>query len=63
MGIHWKIWLLEGRSSQETDRGGIVKKGGLGQFTDLRGGLGKEEGGGVFQGRYWYPNAHHGRCH
>ena len=29
--------------------GGLPKKGGLGQFVDLRGGLGKK-GGGVFEG-------------
>ena len=29
----------------------MPKKGGLGLFTDLRGGLGKKEEGGVFEGR------------
>lgn len=28
---------------------GLPKKGGIGQFADLRG-LGKEEGGGIFEG-------------
>ena len=30
--------------------GGIAKKGGLGQFVDLRGGLARKRGGGVFEG-------------
>ena len=53
MGVHWKIWLLGGGSSQKTDiEGEIARKGGrgLGQFTDLRRGLGKREGNGVFEG-------------
>ena len=37
--------------SQKTNiEGGLPKKGGFGQFADLRGGLGKKErGGGVFE--------------
>ena len=31
-------------------RGGLPKTGGLGQFTDLRGGLERKRGG-VFEGR------------
>ena len=30
--------------------GGLPKKGGLGQFVNLRGGLGKKEEDGVFEG-------------
>ena len=30
--------------------GDCLKGGGLGQFADLRGGLGKKEGGSVFEG-------------
>ena len=30
--------------------GGLPKKWGLGQLPDLRGGLGKKEGGGIFEG-------------
>ena len=37
----------------------MPKKGGLGQFADLRGGLGKKEGVGVFFRGGWYPNAHY----
>ena len=40
LGVYWKIWL-SGGSSRKTDiEGGLPKKGGLGQFADLR------EGGG-----------------
>ena len=55
-GVHWKIQLLRGGSSQKIDiQGGLSKKRVLGQFADLRGGwggggLGKKEGGGVFEG-------------
>ena len=36
-------------------RGGLPKKGGLGQFVDLRG-LGKKEGSGIFEGRGLIPH-------
>ena len=41
--------------------GGLSKKGGLGQFADLRGGGAWQErwSGGIFEGRGWYPNAHY----
>ena len=44
--------------------GGIAWNGGggLGQFADLRKGLGRKEGGGVFErGGGWYSDAHYGR--
>ena len=47
-----------GEDSQKTN---IEGGGGLGQFTDLRGGgggLGRKEGNGVFE-EGWYPNAHY----
>ena len=39
-------------------RGGLPKKRGVGQFSDLRGELGKKEGGGGLRG-VWYPDAHY----
>ena len=60
MGVHWKIWLLGGGwVTKNQYRGGrIASKGGLGQFTDLRGAW--QERGGVFEGEAgWYPNAHY----
>ena len=63
-GVHWKIRLLGGMVLKNQYIGGGLPKrgggGGLGQFVDLRE-LGKKEGGGVFEGRGWYPNAHFGR--
>ena len=38
--VHWKIQLLGGGSCKTTTEGGLSVKG-LGQFADLRGGLGK----------------------
>ena len=53
-GVPWKIWLLGGWGSQKTYiEGGFPKKGGgggLGQFADLRGGLGKKDRGSVYEG-------------
>ena len=43
LGDRWKIRLLAGGSSRKTDiEGGLPKKGGFGQFADLREGLGKK---------------------
>ena len=48
LGVDWKIWLLGRGILRKTDiEGGIAKKGGLGQFGDLRG-LDKKDGGGIF---------------
>ena len=43
-------WGWEGTKNQY--RVGIAEKEGLGQFVDLRGGwgLGKKDGGGIFEG-------------
>ena len=58
LGVRWKIWLLEGRVRKKPiDRGGLLKKGGVGQFADLRGAW-LERGGGVFEGS-WYSDAHY----
>ena len=48
MGIHWKIWFLGMVNEKPIYRGELPKKGGLGHYADLRGGLGEIEGGGVF---------------
>ena len=37
----------------------MPKKGGLGQFADLKGWLGKKEGGGVFERRGLIPQCTH----
>ena len=70
LGVHWKIWLLGGggRVSQKSV-GVLPKTGALGQFADLRWGLGKkEEGGSVdtlmhtmasnfkFARDFWFPD-------
>ena len=59
MGVHWKIQLSEGGGVHEKpiQRGELPKRGGLGQFVDLRGAW-QERGGGVLEGG-WYPNAHY----
>ena len=49
LGLHRKIQLLEGggfMKNQYRGGGGLLPKsgGGLGQFANLRGGLGKKEG-------------------
>ena len=42
---------FRGRVHKKSDiEGGLPKKGRLGQFADLRRGLGKKEGDGVFDG-------------
>ena len=54
LGVHWKIWLLGGgftKNQYPIERWDSLKRGGGGQFTNLKGGgLGKKEGGGVFEG-------------
>ena len=50
LGVHWKIQLLEGGAHEKSiKRGGLPKKGGLGQFADLRAAW-QERGGGVLEG-------------
>ena len=52
LGVHWKIRLLRGYSQKTNIEGGdCLKRGDFGLFTALRGGLGKKEGGGVFEGK------------
>ena len=61
LDVHWKIWLLGGGSSRKTDIDwGLPKKGGLDSLQFKRG-LGKKEGGGVFEGEGggWYPDVHY----
>ena len=43
LGVHWKIWFLGLVLKKKTIyRGECLKKGGLGEFADLRGGLVKK---------------------
>ena len=61
LGVHWKIRLLGGRCSRNTNaERELPKKGGLDSLLNSRGGLGKKEGG-VFLRGGWYPNAHYTR--
>ena len=49
LGVKWKTQLIRGGFTKNQYRGGFPKKGGLGQFADLRGGGGgKKERGMVF---------------
>ena len=56
-GVHWKIRLLGGLE-KPIYRGNCLKRGGAWTVCWFKGGLGKKEGGGVFEG-VWYPNAHY----
>ena len=48
--VHRKIRLLVGRTHEKPiERRDCLKRGGLGQFADLRGELDKKEGEGVFE--------------
>ena len=58
LGVHGKIRVFGGVGvggggvTKSQYMGGLPKKGGLGQFADLReGGVGKKEEGGVLEGR------------
>ena len=54
LGVHWKTKTnIEGRDCLKGRGEGGGR--GLGQFADLRGGLGRKEGGGAFEGGDWYP--------
>ena len=44
LGVHWKIWLLGGSSQKTNIKGRLPEKEGLGQLTDLRGGLVRKRG-------------------
>ena len=52
LGVHGKIRVLEGVFTKNQYMGSVrlPKKGGLGKFANLREGLGKKEGSGVFEG-------------
>ena len=50
LGVHWTIRVLGGGDSGKTDKEGeLPKSGGLDSFQ-IKGGLGKKERGGVFEG-------------
>ena len=54
--ILWKLWFLRGRGVHKNKNieGALPKKGGgLGEFADLRVGLGKKERCSVFEGGGW----------
>ena len=46
MRVYWKIQFLRGGGGSQKNQyiGGIALKRGLGQFSDLRGGLAKKRG-------------------
>ena len=50
LGVHRKIQVLERVHEKSIYRGDCLKREGLGQFVDLRGGAWQERGGGVFEG-------------
>ena len=53
LGVHWKIRFLEGVTKNQYRGGDYLKRGRLGQFVDLRGGIARKRwecfwgGGGV----------------
>ena len=57
LGVHWKIQLLGGDSQKNNIEGrlGDCLKRGAWTVCRFKGGLGKKEGVGVFEGG-WYPN-------
>ena len=57
-GVHWKIRLLRGGHEKPIYRGDCLKRGAR-TVCLFQGGLGKKEGGGVFERGGWYPNAHY----
>ena len=57
-GVYWKIRFLGRVNEKPMQRGDLPKKGGAWTVHRFKGGLGKKEGGGVFEGG-WYPNAHY----
>ena len=51
LGVHWKIQLLGGGGLEKPIyKGGLPKKGQLGQLFDLRGAWQERGGWGVFEG-------------
>ena len=61
MKVYWKTKGWRGGVTKNQDvRGNCLKKGELGQFTGLRGGLAKKRGEWCFQGGGgWYASAHY----
>ena len=58
LGFHWKIWFLGGEfMKKQYRRGDCLKRGAL-TVCRFKGGLGKKDGEGVFEGS-WYPNTHY----
>ena len=61
-GDHWKVRLLGGGGFLKNQYiGGIAWKVETWAVFWFKGGLGKKEGGGVFEG-VWYPNADYDYC-
>ena len=65
--ILWKLWFLRGRGEggghkNKNIEEALPKNGGLGEFANLRVGLGKKEGCSVFEGGGggWYSNEQYG---
>ena len=50
LGFHWKIQLLGGFTKKQYRGGDCLKRGAWTVCQYIRGGLGKKEGGGVFEG-------------
>ena len=55
MGIHWKIWLSEGRFHKKPIKRRDCVKRGLGQFADLREACQERGGGGSWWGGRLIP--------
>ena len=64
LGVHWKIRLLGGEFTKNRYRGGdCLKREGLGQFADLRGGLARKRGWCFWWGGGgWHTDAHYARA-
>ena len=50
LGVHWKIWFLGGGLTKNQYRGDELPKKGAWTVCRFKGGLGKKDGGGVFEG-------------
>ena len=55
LGIHWKIRLLGGCSQKNNIDGRGHLEMGVWTVYLFKGGVGKKEWGGDFEGRVWYP--------
>ena len=61
LGVHWKILFLGrgwGGHKKPISRRNCLNTEGTWTVCKFKRGLGKKEGGGVFE-RGWYPNAHY----